>query len=90
MKKYLFPVVAAFGFPSFSSIIQESAPIPQSLLGNMTEDLGNSVAAYIVAIFIIAPIIEEIVFRGLIMTRLRKTFSAGWAIIVLAKSKISV
>lgn len=80
LKKYLFPVIAAFGFSSFSSIIQESVPIPQSLLGNATEDLGNSVAAYIAAIFIIAPIIEEIVFRGLIMTRLRKTFSAGWAI----------
>jgi len=83
-REYLLPVVAAFGFSFFSSMIQETAPISQGLLGNMSEEFGNSVAAYVIAIFIIAPVVEEVVFRGLIMTRLRKAMSSGSAIFMSA------
>ncbi|MCH5270518.1 MAG: CPBP family intramembrane metalloprotease [Lachnospiraceae bacterium] len=74
-KKYILPAVAAFSFSAFSNIIQVNIPIPEALTGDMENHLGNSIVAFIMSVFIIAPIVEEVVFRGLIMTKLRKEMS---------------
>lgn len=75
VKKYLLPILAAFCFSAFSNILQAVAPIPPELIGGMAEDMEKSMAAFILSVFIIAPVVEEFVFRALIMTTLRKGFS---------------
>lgn len=80
LKEYLFPILVAFSFAAFSSILQETLPIPQWLSGNEMEDFGKSMIAYIIAIFVIAPLVEEMVFRGMIMTKIRRAMSGGWTI----------
>lgn len=83
-KEYLLPVLAAFCFSSFSNILQSVAPIPQELIGGMSDDMEKSVVAFVLSVFIIAPIVEEFVFRALIMTKLRKEFNVTTSIIVSA------
>lgn len=81
---FLLPFGAAFCFSVFSSTLQEIIPLPKFLTGEMTDSVGNSVIAYIAAIYIIAPITEELVFRGLIMTRLRAAMGAFSAVFISA------
>lgn len=81
---FLLPVGAGFCFSVFSSALQEIIPLPKFLTGEMTDSVGNSVIAYIAAIYIIAPITEELVFRGLIMSELRKAMKAFPAIFISA------
>lgn len=81
---FLLPVGAGFCFSVFSSTLQENLPIPSFLMGEMTDTIGKSVIAYIAAIYIIAPITEELVFRGLIMTDLRKVMKAFPAVLISA------
>lgn len=83
-KEYLLPIIAAFCFSAFSNIVQTAAPIPQELVGGMSDDMEKSIVAFILSIFIIAPIVEEFVFRALIITKLRKEVSPVIAIIISA------
>lgn len=83
-KEYLLPIIAAFCFSAFSNIAQAVAPIPQELVGGMSDDMEKNVVAFILSIFIVAPIVEEFVFRGLIMTKLRKEDFPVIAIIISA------
>lgn len=83
-KEYVIPAIAAISFSLFSNIAQSIVPIPEALVSGMSDDMGNSVIAFVIAIFVIAPVAEEITFRGLIMTKLRKVFSAPIAILVSA------
>ncbi len=81
---FLLPVGAGFCFSVFSSTFQEILPIPKVLTGEMTDTVGNSVAAYIAAIYVIAPITEEFVFRGMIMTELRRALKAVPSVLISA------
>ena len=83
-KEYIIPALMAFCFSAFSNIAQTVLPIPEELMGGMSDEMGNSVIVFVTAIFIVAPIVEEMVFRGLIMTKLRKEISALVAILVSA------
>lgn len=84
VKKYLLPVAAAFCFSAFSNILQATAPIPPELIGGMSDDMEKSMIAFILSVFIIAPLVEEFVFRALIMTALRKGISTTVSIFISA------
>lgn len=84
LKKYLLPVTAAFCFSAFSNILQTATPIPPELIGGMSDDMEKSMTAFIVSVFIIAPMVEEFVFRALIMTALRKGISTTASILISA------
>lgn len=73
---YIIPAGAGLCFSVFSNILQTIIPIPDFLVGESVESLGDSIAAFIAAIYIIAPFTEEFVFRGLIMTSVRQTMGA--------------
>ncbi len=81
---YLLPVAAAFCFSAFSNILQATAPIPPKLIGGMSDDMEKSMIAFILSVFIIAPVVEEFVFRALIMTALRKGISTTVSIFISA------
>lgn len=83
-KEYFLPVLAAFCFSAFSNILQAAAPIPPELIGGMSDDVEKSAAAFILAVFIIAPAVEEFVFRALIITKLRKGFTVTVSVFVSA------
>ncbi len=84
LKEYLLPVLAAFCFSAFSNIVQAVAPIPQELIGGMSDDMEKNIVALILSVFIVAPFVEEFVFRALIMTKLRKEVSVTISIIISA------
>ncbi|MBO5164194.1 MAG: CPBP family intramembrane metalloprotease [Ruminococcus sp.] len=83
-KEYVLPILAAFCFSAFSNILQSVVPIPQELIGGMSDDMEKSTIAFILSIFIIAPIVEEFVFRALILTKLRKEFSVTASVLICA------
>lgn len=83
-KEYLLPVSAAFCFSAFSNIAQAAAPIPQELIGGMSDDMEKSMVAFVLSIFIIAPVVEEFVFRALIITKLRKGLTVTVSVIASA------
>ncbi len=84
LKEYLLPVLAAFCFSAFSNIVQAVAPIPQELIGGMSDDMEKNIVALILSVFIVVPFVEEFVFRALIMTKLRKEVSVTISIIISA------
>ena len=67
-----------------SNIVQAVAPIPQELIGGMSDDMEKNTIAFILSVFIVAPIVEEFVFRALVMTKLCKGVSPVTAIIISA------
>lgn len=75
---------AGFSFSVFSNILQETLPIPKSLMGETDDMTKGNVIVFIAAIYIIAPLTEELVFRGLIMTGLRKVMNALLAVFISA------
>lgn len=81
---FLLPVGAGFCFSVFSSTLQEILTIPKFLMGETANTVGNSVAAFIAAIYVIAPITEEFVFRGMIMTGLRRALNSVPSVLVSA------
>lgn len=83
-KALLMPCAAALCFSVFSNILQEALPIPLFLLGETDDMIGNNIIAFIAAVFIIAPVTEEFVFRGLIMTKLRGAVGALPAVFISA------
>ncbi len=83
-KEYLLPVIAAFCFSASSNIVQTVTQIPQELVGGMSDAMEKNFVAFILSIFIIAPIVEEFVFRALIITKLRKEISTVISVIISA------
>ena len=83
-KDYLLPVAAAFCFSAFSNILQNAVPILKELTGGMSDDMEKSAAAFVFSIFVAAPLVEESVFRALIMTKLRKEIPAAASIMISA------
>ncbi len=83
-KAYVLPVTAAFCFSAFSNILQSVAPIPSVLTGGMSDDMEKSMVAFVLSIFLVAPVTEEFVFRGFIMTRLRRQIPAAVSVVISA------
>lgn len=44
--------------------------------------VGDSVLLMVISTMVVAPLVEEIVFRGLMLSRLRKAMPVGWAVAV--------
>ena len=84
LTEYVIPIGAGFCFSVFSNILQTILPIPEFLAGEAGETFGASIIAFIAAIYIIAPFTEEFVFRGLIMTRVRRTMGAFSSVCISA------
>lgn len=84
LKEFLIPIAAAFCFSAFSNIVQTVAPIPDELIGGMSDSMEKNVVAFVLSVFIVAPIVEEFVFRAFIMTELRKGASVTVSVIVSA------
>lgn len=87
LKDLLIPIIAIITYSISFNLIINILPIPASLLGNTTK-LGiasqSNLAFYILSILIIAPIVEEFAFRGIIMTKLKKEYSSIVAIMISA------
>jgi len=83
-QEYWLPIIAAFCFSAFSNTAQAVIPIPQELTGGMADNMEQNFSALIFSVFIVAPIVEEFVFRALIITRLRKEVSAVVSVIISA------
>lgn len=83
-KEYVLPVIASFCFSAFSNIVQTVAPIPKELIGGMSDNMEKNIVAFILSVFIVAPIVEDFVFRALIITKLRNEVSTTFSIIISA------
>lgn len=83
-KKYIIPALAAFCFSAFSNIMQVNMPIPEALMGDVGNDIENSTVAFIMSVLVIAPTVEEVVFRGLIMTKLRNEMPVAASALISA------
>ena len=75
-KHLILTVTAALGGMFFMNFIMSYLPIPQELIGDLTSGMGK-LTSYpfwlaILANAILVPIMEEIVFRGYIFSRLSK------------------
>ena len=60
--------------------------LPESWMENYNEasaDIGSGTLMGVVAVALVAPVVEEVIFRGLIMTRLSRVMP-GWLAIVLS------
>lgn len=85
-KKLLFPVVL-IGVCSgvLIAIGLDLLPIPQQILEAYEQSsfglAGNQSAVMIIATVILGPIVEEVIFRGLVLSRLRCVFPASVAVI---------
>lgn len=88
IQQFILPFLLAFFYSSAFNILRNIAPISDKLMGKMGKAISLNTPAnfiwYVVAIFISAPVVEEIAFRGLIMSRLRSTMSATTSIITSA------
>lgn len=84
--KLIFPVVL-IGVCSgmFVAIGLDLLPLPKQILEAYEQSssglLGNQSAVMIIATVILGPIVEEVIFRGLVLSRLRCVFPASAAVI---------
>lgn len=62
--------------------------LPESWLAAYAEQanmmVGGPVLLTVFSTMIVAPVVEEVIFRGLMLSRLRKAMPAGWAIAVVS------
>ena len=85
-KHLILTVTAALGGMFFMNFIMSYLPIPQDLIGDLTSGMGK-LTSYpfwlaILANAILVPIMEEIVFRGYIFSRLSKAMPAVVAALI--------
>lgn len=73
--KGIFPMILlAAGFNVITSVLLSIIPFPQSWMDSYAANssaIDNSLIAWLTAV-VMAPVVEEVVFRGLIYTRLKK------------------
>lgn len=87
-KSNVLPLILLGGAASFFvSCVLSLLPLPESLMESYMESsqgltLG-SLPVMILSTVIVAPIVEEVVFRGLILSRLKKSMN-GWVAIVIS------
>ncbi len=91
MNYFRLPSLAIFGiaFNVFISSLIDMLPIPSTLTDALNEQYsyaygGPSLALEIVSIAVVVPIVEEIFFRGLILSRLRGKMGAVAAVLISA------
>ena len=79
-------VLSGLLFALFVSTAISLLPIPESLLESYLQSaegiVSGSLIIILISIVIIAPIVEEIVFRGLILSRLNKVMNTTVALII--------
>lgn len=79
-------ILSGFSFALFVSTAISLLPIPESLLESYLQStegmVSGSLIIMLISIVIIAPIVEEIIFRGLILSRLNKVMNTTVALIV--------
>jgi len=56
----------------------------QSVVDELQDASGAKLAVFVIAVLILAPVFEELVFRGMLLRSLRPLMSDNWAIIVSA------
>lgn len=81
---YFIPTLAAFCFSVSSNLFQEMIPVPEALTSSMEMDTTSNPVSTFLTVLLIAPIVEETVFRGLIMTKLRQSLSVPCSIVISA------
>ena len=86
-RKLILPLVGVGISLSFLiSCLLSLLPIPESIMNNYLESAATietgGIFLRILTVVIIAPVVEEIVFRGLVLTRLRKAMGSCLAIII--------
>lgn len=83
--KYV-PMIVALGITMSATISFGLSLLPESWLEAYAEQssmvLGSSGVAMVIANMIVAPIVEEVIFRGLILSRLRKAVPLVWAVVI--------
>lgn len=79
-------ILSGFSFALFVSTALDLLPIPESILESYSQStegiVSGSLIIMLISIVIIAPIVEEIVFRGLILSRLKKAMNTTFALII--------
>ncbi len=79
-------ILSGFSFALFVSTAISLLPIPENLLESYLQStegmVSGSLIIMLISIVIIAPIVEEIIFRGLILSRLNKVMNTTVALIV--------
>jgi membrane protease YdiL (CAAX protease family) len=64
--------------------LQQLVDEEQSVVDDLESAAGAELAVFVVAVLVLAPIFEELVFRGLLLRALLRLMSEGWAIVVSA------
>jgi len=84
--RYIWPlIVGAIGLAGFVGIALDVLPIPESIMSEYIEasaDVGALTFSGIISTVLLAPIAEEVVFRGLVYTRLRRAMPASAAMLL--------
>lgn len=79
-------ILSGFSFALFVSTALDLLPIPESILESYSQStegiVSGSLIIMLISIVIITPIVEEIVFRGLILSRLKKAMNTTFALII--------
>lgn len=80
------PLIVLLGFVLATSISFGLNLLPESVLEAYAEQssaaFGSSGVIMVLSNMIVAPFVEEIIFRGLILSRLRKALPVTWAVIL--------
>ncbi len=80
------PYIVLLGITLAVTVSFGLALLPESWLEAYAQQsayaVGDSVILMVMSNMIMAPIVEEIIFRGLILSRLRKAMPIGWAIAI--------
>lgn len=86
-KKNILPAIVIVSYSIFGNMLINiiySSEILLDSTSSMAEGLKSHYLYYSLAAYLISPIVEEIVFRGIIMTKLRTVWSAPSAIFISA------
>lgn len=86
-KSKVLPLILLGGATAFFvSCVLSLLPLPESLMESYMESsqglLSGNLAVMILSTVIVAPIVEEVVFRGLILSRLKKSMNVWVAIVI--------
>lgn len=83
--KYV-PMMIVLGLTVSTTVSFGLSLLPESLLEAYAEQssmmLGASSVVMVIANMIVAPIVEEVIFRGLILSRLQKAVPLAWAVVI--------
>lgn len=85
---WMIPLSAVFGYCAnpIISIVSALIPWPEEIVNyynSSTESLlGGSLPITVIAISIVTGIVEEFLFRGIVITRMRRIFNAGISIVL--------